>query len=62
MKRETKFDWVPAAEYRVDLDVAAVQELLLDESFSTRAMALDLRAIYGRRRPTPGVGYFFSRP
>jgi uncharacterized protein (TIGR02757 family) len=32
------------------------------ESFSTRAMALDLRAIYGRRRPTPGVGYFFSRP
>ena len=32
------------------------------ESFSTRAMALDLKAIYGRRRPTPGVGYFFSRP
>ena len=25
-------------------------------------MALDLSAIYGRRRPTPGVGYFFSRP
>ena len=32
------------------------------ESFSTRAMALDLQAIYGRRRPKPGVGYFFSRP
>ena len=32
------------------------------ESFSSRAMALDLRAVYGRRRPTPGVGYFFSRP
>jgi uncharacterized protein (TIGR02757 family) len=32
------------------------------ESFSTRAMALDLAAIYGRRRPTPGVAYFFSRP
>jgi uncharacterized protein (TIGR02757 family) len=32
------------------------------ESFSTRAMALDLKAIYGRARPTPGVGYFFSRP
>lgn len=32
------------------------------DSFSTRAMALDLAAIYGRRRPRPGVGYFFSRP
>jgi uncharacterized protein (TIGR02757 family) len=32
------------------------------ESFSARAMALDLRAIYGRARPVPGVGYFFSRP
>ncbi len=32
------------------------------ESFSTRAMALDLTAIYGRERPVPGVGYFFSRP
>ena len=25
-------------------------------------MALDLAAIYGRERPVPGVGYFFSRP
>lgn len=32
------------------------------ESFSRRAMALDLSAIYGRRRPRPGVAYFFSRP
>jgi uncharacterized protein (TIGR02757 family) len=32
------------------------------ESFSTRAMALDLTPIYGRRRPKPGVAYFFSRP
>ena len=32
------------------------------ESFSTRAMALDLKAIYGHARPVPGVGYFFSRP
>jgi uncharacterized protein (TIGR02757 family) len=32
------------------------------ESFSTRALALDVRAIYGSRRPRPGVAYFFSRP
>ena len=32
------------------------------ESFSTRAMETDLRDAYGRRRPRPGVGYFFSRP
>lgn len=32
------------------------------ESLSTRALALDLSAVYGRRRPKPGVGYFFSRP
>ena len=32
------------------------------QSFSTRAMALDLRTIYGRQRPQPGVAYFFSRP
>jgi uncharacterized protein (TIGR02757 family) len=32
------------------------------ESFSTRAMAVDLRPAYGSRRPNPGVGYFFSRP
>ncbi len=32
------------------------------ESFSRRAMALDLKAVYGRARPVPGVAYFFSRP
>jgi uncharacterized protein (TIGR02757 family) len=32
------------------------------ESFSTRALALDLDAVYGRKRPRPGVAYFFSRP
>lgn len=32
------------------------------ESFSRRAMALDLKAVYGRTRPVPGVAYFFSRP
>jgi uncharacterized protein (TIGR02757 family) len=36
------------------------------DSFSSRAMALDLRSAYGRRpRPTkgrPGVGYFFPSP
>jgi uncharacterized protein (TIGR02757 family) len=32
------------------------------ESFSTRAMATDLRLAYGGRTPRPGVGYFFSRP
>jgi uncharacterized protein (TIGR02757 family) len=32
------------------------------ESFSTRALAVDLRPAYGSRTPHPGVGYFFSRP
>lgn len=32
------------------------------ESFSTRALAVDVSSIYGRRRPKPGVAYFFSRP
>jgi len=32
------------------------------ESFSARALALDQAAVYGRRRPRPGVAYFFSRP
>ena len=33
------------------------------DSFSTRAMALDLTAAYGRRVPKrTGVGYFFPRP
>jgi len=33
------------------------------DSFSRRAMALDLTAVYGQRAPTRiGVGYFFPRP
>ena len=32
------------------------------ESFSTRALAVDLRPAYGPRRPRPGAAYFFSRP
>jgi uncharacterized protein (TIGR02757 family) len=32
------------------------------ESFSARALETDLRAAYGRRKPRPGVAYFFSRP
>ena len=32
------------------------------ESFSVRAMETNLRAAYGRRKPRPGVAYFFPRP
>jgi uncharacterized protein (TIGR02757 family) len=32
------------------------------DSFSTRAMALDLKGAYGRVPKRPGVGYFFPRP
>lgn len=32
------------------------------ESFSSRALALDLSHVYGRSHPKPGVSYFFSRP
>jgi uncharacterized protein (TIGR02757 family) len=32
------------------------------QSFSTRALAIDLKPIYGRSRPKPGVAYFFSKP
>jgi uncharacterized protein (TIGR02757 family) len=32
------------------------------DSFSARAMALDLAAAYGRVPKRPGVGYFFPRP
>ena len=38
-------------------DVAAALE-----SFSTRALALDLTCVYGSRRVRPGVAYFFARP
>jgi uncharacterized protein (TIGR02757 family) len=32
------------------------------ESFSERALRVDCRPAYGRRKPHPGVAYFFSRP
>jgi uncharacterized protein (TIGR02757 family) len=32
------------------------------DSFSTRALALDLRRVYGRMPSRPGVCYFFPRP
>ena len=32
------------------------------QSFSTRALQIDVRPIYGRNKPKPGVAYFFSRP
>lgn len=32
------------------------------QSFSSRALAIDLKPIYGRRKPRPGVAYFFSKP
>lgn len=32
------------------------------ESFSSRASALDVSAVYGGTRPRPGVSYFFARP
>jgi uncharacterized protein (TIGR02757 family) len=41
-------------------DAVDVSEAL--QSFSTRALALDQKAVYLRARPKPGVAYFFSRP
>jgi uncharacterized protein (TIGR02757 family) len=32
------------------------------DAFSKRACELDQKAVYGRRRPRPGVAYFFARP
>ena len=32
------------------------------ESFTTRALALDLRRAYGRVPARPGVAYFFTKP
>ena len=44
-------------------DPAAVDVGDAIDSFSRRALALDLRAAYGRRLPArPGVCYFFPRP
>jgi len=42
------------------LDAVDVSDAL--QSFSTRALALDQKAVYLKTRPKPGVAYFFSRP
>lgn len=44
------------------LDAGAVDVSEALQSFSTRALAIDLRPVYGRSKPKPGVAYFFSRP
>jgi len=44
----------------LDASAADVEGAL--EAFSTRARAIDLRPVYGRRPRTPGAHYFFSRP
>ena len=43
-------------------DAAAPDLASALDSFSERAMALDLRAAYGRVPKRPGVAYFFPRP
>ena len=43
-------------------DVGADDIAAALDSFSTRAMALDLKAAYGRVPKRPGVCYFFPRP
>ena len=44
------------------LDPGAIDVGPALQSFSTRALAIDVTPIYGRRKPRPGVAYFFSRP
>jgi len=49
--------------FREGYDPDAVDIGAALDSFSDRAMALDLKAAYGRRVPArTGVGYFFPRP
>jgi uncharacterized protein (TIGR02757 family) len=43
-----------------DPDATTIEAAL--DAFSRRACALDQRAVYGRARRQPGVGYFFARP
>jgi uncharacterized protein (TIGR02757 family) len=45
---------------RLDGSHDTVEQAL--EEFSVRACALDVKAVYGRTSPKPGVRYFFSRP
>jgi uncharacterized protein (TIGR02757 family) len=44
------------------LDAGAVDVEAALDRFSTHALALDLRAAYGRVPTRPGVGFFFPRP
>lgn len=44
------------------LDAGAEDVEAALESFSTRALRCSVTAVYGRRRPRPGVAFFFSRP
>jgi uncharacterized protein (TIGR02757 family) len=44
------------------LDPQAIDVGAALQSFSTRALAIDVSPVYGRRKPKPGVAYFFSRP
>jgi hypothetical protein len=37
VKHATRFEWVPVAEYRVDVETATVAERILDPAFSPRA-------------------------
>ena len=37
VKRDTGFDWVPAGEFRVDVDAGTIDEHGFDHTFSTRA-------------------------
>jgi uncharacterized protein (TIGR02757 family) len=48
--------------FAVDHDPAAADVGAALDSFSRRACALDLKAIYGRVPARPGVAYFFARP
>ena len=43
-------------------DPAAPDVGMALDSFGARALAIDVRAIYGARRPRPGLAYFFPRP
>jgi hypothetical protein len=45
VKRDTRFDWVHAGDYRVDVDAGTVREHVVDESFSTR-MAHSVSPVY----------------
>jgi uncharacterized protein (TIGR02757 family) len=45
---------------RLDSGHETVEEAL--DAFSDRACKLNVKAVYGRRAPKPGVGYFFAKP